>query len=306
MRFAHPFDFPVGAVVQHRQTLFAPAPFADQLAEDLAPPADAGLGQRQLFTHFQVETAAGQIEAGGVVDVGQVAGDALEHHAVGVEPEADDLALMQAMFDVRRQQLGIGIFPGIGFQQQGLQHRLVRRIDALVQLPQAGAEVLFRRQRTQAAEIQPLVRRQRALRVQRQHVFIVVRFFFARHHVPQDALAGQAHRGAVEFVEQQDMLRRAAVFAAQAAAFIMAEAVFVDQEEADFHPHRGGPLLKQAAFLLQAGAFFVVQPGLVADPDVEIRAAALADRRGAAHRIDAGDRQLAAGRFVKRAAPFVF
>lgn len=143
---------------------------------------------------------------------------------------------MQAVFDVRRQQLGIGVFPGIGFQQQGLQHRLVRRIDALVQLPQAGAEILFRRQRTQAAEIQPLVRRQRALRVQRQHVFIVVRFFFARHHVPQDAFAGQAHRGAVEFVEQQDMLRRAAVFAAQAAAFIMAEAVFVDQEEADFHP----------------------------------------------------------------------
>ena len=32
------------------------------------------------------------------------------------------------------------------------------------------------------------------------------------------------------------MLRRAAVFAAQATAFIMAEAVFVDQEEADFHP----------------------------------------------------------------------
>lgn len=56
------------------------------------------------------------------------------------------------------------------------------------------------------------------------------------------------------------MLRRAAVFAARAAAFIMAEAVFVDQEEADFHPHRGGPLLKQAAFLLQAGAFLVVQP----------------------------------------------
>ena len=143
---------------------------------------------------------------------------------------------MQAVFDVRRQQLGIGVFPGIGFQQQGLQHCLVRRIDALVQLPQAGAEVLFRRQRTQAAEIKPLVRRQRALRVQRQHVFIVVRFFFARHHVPQDAFAGQAHRCAVEFVEQQDMLRRAAVFAAQAAAFIMAEAVFVDQEEADFHP----------------------------------------------------------------------
>ena len=115
----------------------------------------------------------------------------------------------------------------------------------------------------------------------------------------------RAHRCAVEFVEQQDMLRRAAVFAARAAAFIMAEAVFVDQEEADFHPIEAAHFSSRLHFAA-GGSVPRCPAGLVADPDVEIRAAALADRRGAAHRVDAGDRQLAAGRFVKRAAPFVF
>ncbi|MNS76203.1 hypothetical protein D3C72_1097430 [compost metagenome] len=131
-------------------------------------------------------------------------------------------------------------------------------------------------------------------------------FFFARHHVPQNTFAGQAHRGAVKFVQQQDMLGGAAVFAPQATAFVMTEAVFIDQEEADFHPHRRRPFFQQAAFLLQAVTLFVVQPGLVAHPDVEIRAATLADRRGAAHRVNPGNRQFTAGHFVKWAAPFVF
>ena len=47
------------------------------------------------------------------------------------------------------------------------------------------------------------------------------------------------------------MLGRTAVFATEATAFVMAEAVFVDQEEADFHAERGCPALKQAAFSLQ-------------------------------------------------------
>ncbi|MNP52552.1 hypothetical protein D3C76_1469520 [compost metagenome] len=85
--------------------------------------------------------------------------NAFEHHTVGVETKADNLALMQALFDVHRQQLRIRVFPGIGFQQQGFQHRLVRRVDAFVQLPQAGTEIFFRRQRAQTAEIQPFVRR---------------------------------------------------------------------------------------------------------------------------------------------------
>ncbi|MNT62612.1 hypothetical protein D3C72_2003470 [compost metagenome] len=129
------------------------------MAENFTTPADARIGAGQFFTDFQVETAADQVEAGSVVDLIQIMRNAFEHHTVGVKTKADDFALMQALLDVHRQQLSIRVFPGIGFQQQGFQHRLVRRVDAFVQLPQTGAEVFFRRQCAQAAEIQPLIRR---------------------------------------------------------------------------------------------------------------------------------------------------
>ncbi|MOA33217.1 hypothetical protein D3C78_1544950 [compost metagenome] len=129
------------------------------MAENFTTPADARVGTRQFFTDFQVETAADQIEAGGIVDGVQIMRDAFEHHTVGVETKADDFTLMQALFDVHRQQLSIRVFPGVRFQQQGLQHRLVWRVDAFVQLPQAGTEIFFRRQRTQTTKIQPFVRR---------------------------------------------------------------------------------------------------------------------------------------------------
>ncbi|SQB40818.1 Uncharacterised protein [Citrobacter koseri] len=100
-------------------------------------------------------------------------------------------------------------------------------------------------------------------------------FFVARHHIPQNTLTGQTHSGAIKFVEQQDVLRRAAVFTPQTAAFIMAETVFVDQEEADFHAQRSGPAFQQAAFTLQQLALFAIKPGLVADPDIQVRRTAL-------------------------------
>ena len=115
-------------------------------------------------------------------------------------------------------------------------------------------------------------------------------FFIARHHIPQNTLAGETHRGAIELIEQQDMLSRTAVFAAEAAAFIMTEAVFVDQEEADFHAERGRPALKQAAFSLQQLALFAIQPGLVTYPDIQIGRTALTNGGSTAHRVDAGDR----------------
>ncbi len=184
----------------------------------------------------------------------------LQHHAVGIEAEADDFAVVQALFDIHRQQLGVGILPAVGLQQQRFQHRFIGRVDAFIELPQAGAEVLFRRQRAQTAEIEPLVRRQHALCVKRHHIVVVVMLFFARHHIPQDAFARHAHGGAIELVEQQNMLRRAAVFSAKTAAFVMAEAVFINQEEADLHAHRHAPLLQQRAFALQVEALFVIQP----------------------------------------------
>ncbi len=114
----------------------------------------------------------------------------------------------------------------------------------------------------------------------------------------------RAHRCAVEFVEQQDMLRRAAVFAARAPLSLWRKRFSSIRKKLTSTPSRRPT--SQAGCIFAAGGCVPRCPArLVADPDVEIRAAALADRRGAAHRVDAGDRQLAAGRFVKRAAPFV-
>lgn len=84
-------------------------------------------------------------------------------------------------------------------------------------------------------------------------------FFIARHHIPQNTFPGETHGGAVKFIEQQNMLGRTTVFAAEAAAFVMAEAVFVDQEETDLDAERRRPAFKQAAFTLQQLAFFVIQ-----------------------------------------------
>ena len=205
---------------------------------------------------------------------------------------------MQALFDIFRQQAVIGVLPGVRFQQQRFQHGLIGRVDAFIQLPEAGAEVLFGRQRTQAAEIQPFVRRQYALRVEAHDVIVVMLFFIARHHIPQNTFAGKAHRGTVKLIQQQDMLGGAAVFAAQAAAFVMTEAVFVDQEEADLDAQRCRPALQQATFTLQQLTLFSVKPGLVANPDIQVRRTALADGRCAAHRVKAGDRQLAFRRLL--------
>ena len=146
VRLAHFINFPVRPVVEHHQTLFIPAPRVDQLADDFATPADAGALAAEFFAHFQVEAAAHQVETSFIFNGLQVGGHALQHHAVGVESEGDDLAVVQALFDIFRQQAVVGVFPGVGFQQQRFQHRFIGRVDTLIQLPQAGAEVLFRRQ----------------------------------------------------------------------------------------------------------------------------------------------------------------
>ena len=108
-------------------------------------------------------------------------------------------------------------------------------------------------------------------------------FFVARHHIPQNTFTRETHSGAIEFIKQQDMLRRATVFTTQTAAFIVAETVFINQEEANFHAQRGGPAFQQATFTLQQLALFAIQPGLMADPNIKVRGTALPYRRGAAH-----------------------
>ena len=69
----------------------------------------------------------------------------------------------------------------------------------------------------------------------------------------------------------------------QTAAFVMAKTVFIYQEEVDVHALTCRPLLQQVALALQLSAFFVVQPGLVTNPDVEIGIGVLAHDTGARH-----------------------
>ncbi len=125
-------------------------------------------------------------------------------------------------------------------------------------------------------------------------------FFVARHHTPQDTLPGQAHSGTIKLIKQQDMLRRTTVFPAQTAAFVMAETVLVDQEEAHLNAKRGGPAFQQATLTLQQLTLFTVEPGLMAHPDIQVGRAALPDRGGAAHGVNAGNRQLALRRVLRR------
>ena len=130
--------------------------------------------------------------------------------------------------------------------------------------------------------------------------------FVARHHIPQNTFPGEAHGGAVELIQQQDMLRRPAVFAAKAAAFVMAEAVFVNQEEADLNAQRCRPAFQQATFALQQLALFGIKPCLMTNPDIEVGRAALAYGGGTAHRVDAGNRQFAFRRLLRQHAAVQF
>jgi hypothetical protein len=50
---------------------------------------------------------------------------------------------------------------------------------------------------------------------------------------------------------------------------------FINQEEAHFHAERRRPALQQAAFTLQQLALIVIEPGLMADPDIQVRGTAL-------------------------------
>jgi hypothetical protein len=51
----------------------------------------------------------------------------------------------------------------------------------------------------------------------------------------------------------------------------MAETVFINQEEAHFHTERCRPAFQQAAFTLQQLTLVVIEPGLMADPDIQVR-----------------------------------
>ena len=126
VRFAYFVDLPVSPVVQHHQTLFIPAPLLHQVAHHFTTPTYAGALAAEFFAHFQIETAAHQIETRVVFNGLQIGGHAFQHHAVRIEPKRDDFSVVQTLFNVFRQQAVVRVLPGVGFQQQRFQHRFIR------------------------------------------------------------------------------------------------------------------------------------------------------------------------------------
>ncbi len=142
----------------------------------------------------------------------------------------ETLPVVQTLFDIfRNRRLGYSsrlaaafsapLYRGVTFIQR---HRLAPKYSS------ADSEL-------EAAEIEPFVRRQHALghtAPSRNHRNA---FFIARHHIPQNTLAGEAHRGAVELIKQQDMLVEPQSSPPRLPLRYDGNG-FVDQEEADFTP----------------------------------------------------------------------
>ncbi len=155
---------------------------------------------------------------------------------------------MQTLFDIFASRRGFGYSSG-SFQQQCFQHCFIRRVDAFVELPKAGTKVFFSRKRAKpprsAIHLASARPARKASSHSRRNASSSHGTIFHRIRLP-----ARTHGGTIKFVKQQYMLGGATIFAPRAAAFIMTEAVFINQEEADFHTQRGGPAFQQTTFTL--------------------------------------------------------
>ncbi len=140
--------------------------------------------------------------------------------------------MIDGLLEIQRQAAQLRVPAGIDLHQQQLEQRLVRRVDGLVQLPQAGADELAWRYLAEMAEIEHLVGAHEALGQQRRHVIVVAMLLVVGHQPPQWRSPAEPQRGAVELVEQQIMLRGAAVVGGQlGVALALGETFGVDQKE---------------------------------------------------------------------------
>jgi len=132
---------PCLASVEALQRRLVPAPLGDQALHEVAAPVrGAGLRVGEARIHLDVEAAADQLQEVGRVLFAGVAFQALQEEAVGVESVGVGLAVVQALLEFGGQQAGVGEFLGVGLQQGDLEERFVGGGEALVQLPQGGAE----------------------------------------------------------------------------------------------------------------------------------------------------------------------
>ncbi|MNO87196.1 hypothetical protein D3C76_786150 [compost metagenome] len=285
-------DFPLAAAVEQGQLAMVPLPFVGQALQQRALPAlGAPAVAGELAIDLQVQRPAHQLQAFRFIAGDEVFGDAPIDHDIGVQLIEVEPVGEHRLLEAQAQALDPGVFAGVHLGQQEFEHRFVRRLDALEQLPEPGPNEFPGRNVGQMAQVQGFVCADEALGRQRMGVAVIVGFLVHRHQPPNGRAPGQPDRGAIKLVQQQVMLGGTAVFGAQLAVALTAyETDGVDQEEVRLGALAGSPGFQQLAFPAQLGEFVFAQIRTVADPHVHIALLSLGQGTEAAHQEQAMNR----------------
>ena len=285
---------PLAAAVEQRQLARAPAPALGQAFEQQALPAFAAPAGRQaeFLTDLQVQAAADQLQALQFMAGAEVFLQATVDDDVRVQVVEVELVAKHRLLEAQAQALDLRVLAGIHLGEQQLEHRFVRRLDALEQLPHAGAEKLAGWNPRQVAEVEHIGLADKAFAQQGVGVLGVARLFIHRHQPPQRRAPAEPDGGAIELVQQQVMLGGAAVVGGQLGfAITDGKARRVDQKAVHLGALGGRPAFQQAAFALQLLQGAGRQVRRMADPQVHVALLGLGHGAQAAHQEQAVNRQ---------------
>src|SRR5690606_14262240 len=236
---------PLAAAVEHAELAILPAPFAGQALQKQALPALGATASRwtaDLLVHLQIQAAADQLESFQVAPRAQVLLKAAVDDDVGVEFVEVQTAFEDRLLAAQRQAFDLRVLAGVDLGEQQLERGLVRRLDARVQLPHAGTDEFFRRNACQMAKVEHILGAYETLAQQDAAVILIARLLVDRHQPPDRCAPAEPDGGAVELVEQQVVLGRAAVIGGQLRlARTLGETLRVDQEHMHFGAQGGCP-----------------------------------------------------------------
>ncbi|MDT4823812.1 hypothetical protein FQZ97_570510 [compost metagenome] len=289
----HLAHLPLAAAVEHRQLALLPVPVGGQALQQQALPALVAIARRpaELLVDLEVEAAADQLQALRFAAAEQILFEAAVDHHVRVQLVEVEAVGVDRFLEAQRQAGHLRVLAGVDLGEEQLEHRLVGRLDALEQLPHAGADEFAGRDVRQVAEVEHLLGADETFGQQGTGVLDIARLLVHRHQPPERGAPGEPDGGAVELVEQQVVLGGAAVVGGQARfAIAPGEAGGVDQEEVRLGALAGGPFLERAALALQLGDGGGVQFRRMADPDVHVALLGLGDGAQATHQEQAVDR----------------
>src|SRR5690606_29947308 len=287
---------PLAAAVEQGQLPLVPLPAGGEPLEQQALPAFAAPARwhAEFFADLQVQAAADQFQALLLAALQQVLFEAAIDDDVRVELVEVELVGEYRLLETQGQTAHLRVFAGIDLGKQQFEHRLEGRLDALVQLPHAGADELMGGDTRQVAEVEHLVGTHEALVQQGLGVLRVAGFLVHRHQPPEWCASAQPDGGAVELVEQQVVLGGTAVVGGQlAVAFATAEALRINQKAVHLGTLGRRPGFQQAAFALQFEDGSGWQLRVVADPQVHVALLGLRHGTQAAHQEQAMQWRLA-------------